>query len=292
MKKILITGGGGFIARNLAEQLSTEYLISAPKRCELDLLDSEKVKNYIKKESFDVVIHSATYDAAPVNTTKDPSKVLEYNLKMFFNIARCKDYFGKLIYFGSGAEYDRENWIPKMQENYFDKHVPSDQYGFSKYIMTKYTIVCGNIINLRLFAVFGRYEDWRYRVISNYCCKALFNLPIVIPHNKKFDFLYVDDLVKIVKWFIENSSRFNVYNICSGQAFEFRTIAEKVLEISGKKLSIIVKNESSIEYSGDNSLFLCEIKNFQFTPLGTAIEKLYRWYEKNISSINREEFHY
>ncbi len=154
MKKILITGGGGFIARNLAEQLSTEYLISASKRYELDLLDTEKVMSYIKKEIFDVIIHCATYDAAPVNTTKDPSKVLEYNLKMFFNIARCKDYFGKLIYFGSGAEYGRENWIPKMNENYFDKHVPADQYGFSKYIMTKYTLVCDNIINLRLFCGF------------------------------------------------------------------------------------------------------------------------------------------
>lgn len=292
MKKILITGGGGFIARNLAEQLSTEYLISAPKRCELDLLDSEKVKNYIKKERFDVVIHSATYDAAPVNTTKDPSKVLQYNLKMFFNLERCKDYFGKLIYFGSGAEYSRQHWVPKMAENYFDTHVPLDQYGLSKYIMTKYALICKNIVNLRLFAVFGKYEDWRYRVVSNYCCKALLNQPIVIPHNKKFDFLYVDDLVKIVKWFIDNSCRFKVYNICSGQAFEFRTIAEKVLEISGKKLSIIVKNESSIEYSGDNTLFLNEIKDFQFTPLEIAIEKLYEWYKKNSSLISSDEFHY
>jgi GDP-L-fucose synthase len=36
-------------------------------------------------------------------------------MKMFFNIASCKDYFDKMIYFGSGAEFDPENWIPKMK---------------------------------------------------------------------------------------------------------------------------------------------------------------------------------
>ncbi|MCX7704682.1 MAG: NAD(P)-dependent oxidoreductase [bacterium] len=292
MKKILITGGGGFIARNLAEQLSFEFIVDAPKKNELNLLEAENVFRYIKKGDFNVIIHAATYDAAPKNSGKDPGKVLENNLKMFFNIVRCKDYFEKLIFLGSGAEFDREHWTPRMNEGFFDKYVPNDQYGFSKYIMTKYTLASNNIVNLRLFAVFGKYEDWRYRVVSNYCCKVLMNLPIIIPQNKRFDFLYVNDFVKIVKWFIENNNRHKVYNVCSGYIFDFKTVAEKVLEISGKKTGIIVKQESSLEYSGDNSLLLGEIGNFQFTKLEVAIQDLYSWYQSQSELININEFHY
>lgn len=100
--KILITGGNGFIAKNLLEQLNSEYTVLSCNSKELNLLDSLKVFDYIKSNQFEVIIHTATYDAAPKHSTKDPSKVLEYNLKMFFNIARCKDYFGKMIYLVRG----------------------------------------------------------------------------------------------------------------------------------------------------------------------------------------------
>jgi len=292
MKKILITGGKGFIAKNLQEHFSQIFCVDAPAKQELDLLDSEAVFRYIREKKFDVIIHAATYDAAPKNSNKDPSKVLENNLRMFFNITRCRDWFDKLVFFGSGAEFGRNHWLPEMSEEYFDSYVPSDQYGFSKYIMTRYAIISKNIINLRLFAVFGKYEDWRYRVISNYCCKAVLGLPIVIPENKKFDFLYVDDLVKIVKWFIDNSPTKNVYNVCTGSVTEFKAIAAKIVEISGKNIRIDVRKENSVVYGGDNSLLLDEMKNFQFTPLDTAIENLYRWYETQQDLIKKEEFHY
>ncbi len=240
--KILITGGAGFIARNLTEQLNSEYTVISLNSKELNLLDSLKTLNYVKNNKFDVVIHTATYDAAPRHSIKDPSKVLENNLKMFFNLTRCKDYFGKMIYFGSGAEFGRENWVPRMKEDYFDQYPPIDQYGFSKYIMTKYTQLSGNIYNLRLFAVFGKYDDWQTRFIPNACCNAVLGLPIKINQNKFFDFLYIDDLVKITKWFIENKPKEKVYNICTGNAVDLLTLAKKVLTLSKKKLEIIIDN--------------------------------------------------
>ena len=89
--KILITGGAGFIARNLSEQLSSAYNIVSLNSQELNLLDSGKVFDYLKSNPVDCLIHTATYDAAPRHSLKDPAKVLENNLKMFFNVARCKD---------------------------------------------------------------------------------------------------------------------------------------------------------------------------------------------------------
>jgi len=286
MMKILITGGNGFIAKSLFEQLNIEQTVLSLNRKDLDLLDSSKVFDYIKSNQFDVIIHTATYDAAPKHSTKDPTKVLENNLKMFFNIARRKDDFGKMIYFGSGAEYSRENWIPKMKEDYFDQHVPVDQYGFSKYIMTKYTQLSSNIYNLRLFGVFGKYDDWRTRFIPNACCRAVLNLPIRINQNVFFDFIYIGDLIKIVNWFIKNKPQKNVYNVCTGNVSDFKILAEKIIKISGKKLNINIKTEGlGREYSGDNSLLLKELQNFKFTPIDNSIKALYDWFEQNKSKL-------
>ena len=288
-KKILITGGNGFIARHLVEQLGGQYEISAPNSKELNLLDYSKVSAHLKNNKFDVVIHAATYDAAPIHSTNEPAKVFENNLKMFFNLVQCKDCFGKLIYFGSGAEYGREYWTSKMKEDYLGQHMPTDQYGLSKFVMAKYAESSSNIYNLRLFAVFGKYEDWRVRIISNICRHAALNLPITINQNKYFDFLYINDLVRIVNWFIDNKPQKNVYNICSGNILDFKTIAKKVVRISGKKLDVLTKKEDlGREYSGDNTLLMKELKEFSFTPIDESLRALYDWYNvnKNIESYN------
>jgi len=288
--RILITGGAGFIARNLFEQFDSEYTVLSLNSKELNLLDFSRIFDYIKSNQFDVVIHTATYDAAPKFSTKDPAKVLENNLKMFFNIARCKDYFDKMIYFGSGAEFGREYWIPKMKEDYFDQRVPVDQYGFSKYIMTKYTQLSTNIYNLRLFGVFGKYDDWRYRFIPNTCANAVLNLPISINQNVIFDYLYIDDLIKIVKWFINNKPKKNVYNVCTGKVYDFKTLAEKIIKISSKNLDIIIKTEGlGREYSGDNSLLMNELNGFEFIPIDKSIEALYDWYDLNKHIIEKDK---
>ena len=294
-KKILITGGNGFIAKNITEMLCNDYNIIAPNSKELNILDSNKVYNFIIKNKFDVIIHAATYDAAPTFSTKDPNMVLENNLKMFFNIARCKEYFGKMIYFGSGAEFGRENWIPKMNENYFNKFIPTNwPYGLSKYIMTSYTNeLKDNIYNLRLFSVFGKYDDWRYRFISNACCKAVLNMPITLKQNSVLDYLYIKDLVKLTKWFIENKPKNNVYNLCSGNVFDCKTLAEKIKYISSKDLDIeIIDLLKKPEYSGDNTLLLNEIKDFKFTSIDKSIESLYNYYNLNKQVIKKELFQY
>lgn len=278
--KIFITGGTGYIGRNLKEQLNNSYEIFSPSSTDINLLDESLVSDYIKKHKFDVVIHSATWDAT-INSKKDISKVLDHNCRMFFNLARCSDYYGKMIYYGSGAEYDREFWIPKMSEDYFDTHVPKDAYGFSKYIMAKYAQNSKNIYNLRLFGIFGKYEDWEIRFISNACCKAVFDLPITIKQNVFFDYMYVDDLIKITKWFIDNNPKEKIYNVCTGYTFDLLTLAKKILAISNKNLPIkIANNGLGKEYSGDNSRLLREL-GYTFYDIDTSIKELYKWYEIN-----------
>ena len=115
MKRILLTGASGFIGKNIKETLNSKYDIWSPSSQELDL----------KANCNDTRNSISAYD------------VLNGNLRMFFNLERCSHYYGKMIYFGSGAEYDRSNNIPNMSEDYFDTSVPKDAYGLSKYIMKK-----------------------------------------------------------------------------------------------------------------------------------------------------------
>ncbi len=281
--KILITGGNGFIARNLVEQLGNEYELVSKNSQELDLLNQKEVFDFIKENRFNAIIHAATYDAVRKDSTKDPTRVLEKNLIMFFNLVRCEDYFDKMIYFGSGAEYNRKDWIPKMKEDYFDQHVPEDQYGLSKYIMTQYTLFHDKIYNLRLFGVFGKYDDWKTRFIPNVCSQAVLNMPIRINQNVPHDHLCVDDLTKIVKWFLDVKPKRNVYNVCSGEVYNRKELAEKIVKASGKDLKIIIENEGEgREYSGDNNLLLNELGDFSFTPIDESIKALYNWYNGKI----------
>ena len=74
MKKILLTGSGGFIGKNILESyLSKQYVICAPRSKELDLLDTEAVDSYFKDKNFDAVIHGALKPGH--RNAKDPSGI-------------------------------------------------------------------------------------------------------------------------------------------------------------------------------------------------------------------------
>lgn len=291
MEKILITGSNGFIGKNLHEGLSKDYEIYAPSKYELDLLNTKNVEKYLKENKFNVIIHSAN-----TNSTRDKNvtefEVLDRNLRMFFNLEKCKSYFDRMYYFGSGAEYGINNYKPSMKENYFGKYIPSDPYGYSKYIMSKITEQDNNIYNLRLFGVYGKYEEWQRRFFSNVICMCIFELPIQIRQNVYFDYLYIDDLVEIMRWFIKNTPSKKQYNVCTGTRIDLLTIAKKIRQISGKKLDIIIKeNGFKSEYTGSNKRLLNEIKEIKFTKTDDAIRNLYSYYVDNKKIINYKDIY-
>ena len=285
MKKILISGSSGFIGKNLVEQLSNSYVLYYPTGKELDLFNKDLVQEFLHEHRFDVIIHSANRNNTRRNITQYDS--LDGNLRMFFNLQRCSKLYGKMIYFGSGAEYDNRHYIPKMKEEYFDQFVPSDPYGFSKYIMAKSCEKDDNIYELCLFGVYGKYEEWERRFISNAICRALKGMDITIQKNVRFDYLWVDDLVEILRWFIENEPNEKRYNVCRGESIDLYSLATIVKRTLGINNPIVVGEDGwKPEYSGNNSRLLKEMGEFQFTSFEKSISILCDYYKDIIDTID------
>lgn len=283
--RILLTGGNGFIGRNIVDYFAGHYDIAAPSSRELDLSDEVAVEKYFQLNKFDIVIHSAVRPGH--RNSKNPANQLFLNTRMFFNIIRNSGRFKRLISLGSGAVYDIRKPMVKVSEDYFDSHVPFDEHGFSKYIIAKHMEKLDNVVKLRVFGVFGKYEDYTIRFISNAICKTIFNLPITIKQNRRFDYLYIDDLMPVFNHFIHNEAQHTAYNVCPHKAIDLHTIAKMVLDRSQKDLPILVAEPGmGIEYSGNNSRLMKEMPGLNFTPLGEAIDLLYSWYENHLDSID------
>lgn len=277
---ILITGGSGFIGKNIVEKLYKYYSLYFPDRNELNLLDYDNVEKYIFNNKIDVVIHAANTNQ--VIHPEDEINVLDFNLRMFFNLYRCSSQLDKMIFFGSGAEYDKRYYIPYMKEEYLGCHIPADAYGFSKYIMANFAENSKNIYELCLFGVYGKYEEWRRRFVSNVIYQGMNSDIIKIDHNLEFDYLYIDDLVNVIKWFLESSPKYHRYNVCTGHPLELLKIAEYIRGLLNLKHDISVDDYTlGKSYIGDNSRLCNEMADMKFTDIKSAIDQMVRYYECN-----------
>ncbi|MBI3520074.1 MAG: NAD(P)-dependent oxidoreductase, partial [Bacteroidetes bacterium] len=168
-------------------------------------------------------------------------------------------------------------------------HIPKDEHGYNKYIFGKLLPGLNHVYDFRIFGIFGKYEDYAIRFISNAICKSLFDLPITLRQNKKFDYLYINDLMPVLEHFIDNDPSEKAFNITPDHSVELLKVAQLVKAISKKDIDINVAQEGlGMEYSGDNSLLRTEIKSLNFTPLERSVEELYDWYLKNINNLNKD----
>lgn len=286
--KIFLTGGNGFFGKNIIEQLGDKYEILSPGRQELNLLDSDKVFKYLEKNKPDIVLHVA---AVGGNRSRADLDVLKNNLIIFYNLLNAKTHFNRMIVFGSGAEYDKRNDLHLIGEEDFGLNIPEDEYGLAKFTMSKIAAESDFITHLRCFGVFGKHEDYKTRFISNSICKALFDLPITINQNIYFDYIYIDDLVRIVDKIIENKPKDTFYNIGSGKRIDLLTIAKIILEVAKKDLPITIFKEGfNKEYTCNIKKIKNEFSELEFIDLKKAISKMVEYYQDILPSLDKKIF--
>lgn len=286
MKRVGITGGRGFIGRNLVDGLQ-DVEIDAPARDELELEDPVAVRRWLDHGRFDVVVHTATHYAAAVG---DPvaGELLRRDLAMFGALSGCRGAYGKLAWFGSGAEFDRRHWRADMAEDEVGRHVPADEYGLAKLRMTEATLSRPDLVNLRVFGCFGPYEDWRIRFISQAIVRAMWGLPIRLRRHNSFDYLWVGDLVRVVQWFVHNDGAHRVYNVCTGRQVELYALAELVDRALGGVGIEVSQPGRGVPYGGVNTRLLEQIPGLTFTPPSDAIPALVAHWVGQKANIPRE----
>ena len=286
--KIFLTGSGGFIGRNILEQLGEKYEFVAPRSAELDLTDAEKVSEFLKSVRPDLIIHVANLGGKRNDAGSENTAFL--NLRMFFNLVRNKEYFGRMIMLGSGAEYDKRFNIADVKEEDFDKRVPVDQYGFYKYIIANFSAQVSYITHLRLFSIYGKYEDYKVRFISNNIVRVLLDMPVSINQDAFFEFTSVDDFIRVLDYFINNQGREKFYNIGGGERISLQEIGRKIAAQSGKNPAVVIKKEGlNREYTCDSSRLKQEIPDLEFTSIEDGIKDLFSYYCQSLKDINKEE---
>lgn len=278
MKKILVLGKSGFIGRNVVEYFSEKYDVMTPSHQELDVLDERVLFQYLSKGNFDIVINALDVRDASNN-------YFEQRIRMFINLTAHHDLYGKMVYFGSGAEFGKHRDIIKVSEENFGEIIPTDMYGLCMYTMQNLASQLPNVYNFRLFGIFGKYEIWQQRFISNAICKALYNYPISIRQNVKFDYLYIDDLCEMIAYFIENEMQYQHYNATSGEVYTLYELAELIRSTTNLAQPIFVTKEGvGREYTSENHRIINESK-IHIQKMEQSIKDLFEWYHLNRNRI-------
>ena len=247
--KILITGGNGYIAKALSDKLDN---VTSVTRKDFDLTDREATNDWFYGRYFDIVIHTAIKGGSRLQ--QDNSSVFYQNIQMFYNLLNNKHCFGKLLNFGSGAELS----------------MPTDPYGLSKNVISKIIDLTDNFYNIRIHGVFDE-NELNTRFIKSNIKRYINRKPIEIYQDKLMDFFYMEDLIRLVEYFIyENNLPKNID--CSySQHHSLSDVAYLINNLSDYKVKInINSNEKGKDYIGDwNPL------NIKWKGLKYGIDKTY-----------------
>jgi GDP-L-fucose synthase len=179
-----------------------------------------------------------------------------------------------IINFDSAAIYDRSTDILNRSEN--DLYtIPTDYYGFSKYMIYQRSKQYNHFYNLRIFNIFHVNEEPNRFIKSCFLAKQN-NTDITIFDNKYFDFVYEDDFVKIVKYYFDNVNILEnlekTINICYEEKFKLSDIAKIIMETEDSTRIQVLNDDLQKNYCGDSSKL--QKFNLQFIGLKESL-KLY-----------------
>ena len=214
LKKIVITGGGGRFAQVLKKN-NKKLNILYPGKKELDILDLNSIKKYLKKNKPQYLIHAAAL-SRPMNIhDKQISTSINLNIIGTANIVKvCSDLKIKLIYFSTGYVY--EGRVGNYKET--DAVLPFNNYAWSKLGGECAVAMYKNSLILRITM-----------------CEKPFIHEFAF-HDIRTNFIFHEEVVKIIPKILDKTGVLNVGGkIQSVYSFAKKT-NKNIKKRSGKKL--------------------------------------------------------
>ena len=248
--RLLITGGNGNLAKIINKHLLSEFEIVCITRKDFDLLNLQELTIYLSGKKFDVLIHTAISGGR--RTKEETGEVVYHNLLMFENLMKFSDKFKLIINFDSGAIYDRSADIYCKKEDEA-LNIPVDYYGFSKYMIYNRSLQYNNVVNFRIFNIFHVNEEPDRFIKSCFLAKQK-GTTVTIFEDKYFDFMYEDDFIKIIKYYIDYYSEKlpKTFNLSYTNKYKLSDIADMIL--NNKEQIVIMDSSCSKNYCGDGKL--------------------------------------
>lgn len=244
-KNVIVTGGTGFVGANLVRRLvkdghnvnlfvRPEYnnwrikdFLSHLRIHVLNFLDSELLHTQVAAIRPDWIFHLAAYGA--YSWQSDFNLAIQTNILSTVNLVEaCRSIgFEVFVNTGSSSEYGFKDYAP-VETDWID---PNSYYAvtkasatlFCRYTAKRYNI---NIPTLRLYSVYGPYEE-RDRLIPNIVLHGLKGLlpPLVDPEIGR-DFIYIKDIENAYLLLASqpNEKGGEVYNLGTGNQTSLREV--------------------------------------------------------------------
>lgn len=268
-KRILVTGGAGFIGSNIVEYLLQHGAMVivldnlatgnkeniAPflphnnfKFIEGDIRNIEDCK--LACNNIDIVCHQAAIGSVP-RSIKDPITTNNVNISGFINLLFSAQQAGikRFVYASSSSVYGSETTLPKQEEKIGK---PLSPYAVTKYANEIYADVFARtyemeLIGLRYFNIFGPKQDpnGEYAAVMPLFIKSLLqdNAPYINGDGEQTrDFTFVHNAVQanILAMCTNNPAALNqVYNIAAGGRYSINYMYQLIREALHKNIDAI-----------------------------------------------------
>jgi UDP-N-acetylglucosamine/UDP-N-acetylgalactosamine 4-epimerase len=314
-KRIIITGGAGFIGSNLTEKLLNDDRVEKVRviddlsngyyanieefegnpRFEFvqaDICDYPAMLELTK--GFHLISHQAALGSVP-RSIKDPMRSTQVNIDGTVNIlfAAVQNKIDRVILACSSSTYGDSPTLPKVEDKIGR---PLSPYAITKYAIELYADVFKktyglDYIGLRYFNVFGPKQspDNPYAAVIPLFCKAFLEgrSPVINgdgSHSR--DFTFVDNAVQAneLALFTEKAEALNqIYNVACGEQTTLNEMIEILQEVSAKNIKPVYGPErpGDVKHSRADISKIKQLLGYQPNVFfRDGLKTIYPWYRQ------------